>query len=187
MKAISTFQLWITLQDPNEKAIAAGAYTVFMIGDKTYGVWRFLHYLQNLSCEGTFFRRTGLISGLIPRSTCTVYRQPTIPTLLCLSTDTGLPFSIVGPEKSWYLLICLAKSGMKWRANKNKVCIDTNPYVWYIYSPYREAVRIYNALKTARARYGTGGFLNLHCRIGITKLIPTSSETLILKIPWASV
>ena len=76
---------------------------------------------------------------------------------------------------------------MKWRANKNKVCIDTNPYVWYIYFPYRRAVRIYNALKTVRARYGTGDFLNLHCRIGITELIPTSSETLILKIPWASV
>lgn len=73
---------------------------------------------------------------------------------------------------------------MKWKANKNKVCIDTNSYVWYKYFPYRNAVRIYNALKTARARYGTGDFLNLHCRIGITEHIPTSSAMIILKIPW---
>lgn len=65
-----------------------------------------------------------------------------------------------------------------------ELVIDTNPHVWYKYFPYRRAVRIYNALKTARARYGTGDYLNLHCRSGITEFIPTSSVTFILKIPW---
>ncbi len=40
---------------------------------------------------------------------------------------------------------------------------------------------------TACARYGTGDFLTLHSRIGITGIVPTSYEAFILKVPWSIV
>ena len=35
-----------------------------------------------------------------------------------------------------------------------------------------------------RARYGTGDFLKLHCRISVTGNISTSNAPIILKVPW---